>query len=183
MCSSDLGLIPEAAKEIKAVVGFLVINSLRQHILSLPRLMWKRIIIEEVSRFLEVPGAETILRELSEQFRKHRSQISMIAQSYSRIADTSIRVALFGNTRAWMIFNTGDRRDIERLGQDLGLSRVAQEAILRFPRPDQQTGAKYSEFLYWHSDARQPICGIVRYTLLPFELPATESPAPSSHAH
>ena len=179
----ELGLIPEAAKEIKAVVGFLVINSLRQHILSLPRLMWKRIIIEEVSRFLEVPGAETILRELSEQFRKHRSQISMIAQSYSRIADTSIRVALFGNTRAWMIFNTGDRRDIERLGQDLGLSRVAQEAILRFPRPDQQTGAKYSEFLYWHSDARQPICGIVRYTLLPFELPATESPAPSSHAH
>jgi hypothetical protein len=175
----ELGLIPEAAKEINAVAGFLVINGLRQHILSLPRLMWKRLVIEEVSRFLDVPGGEAILRELSEQFRKHRTQITLVAQSYSRLADTSIRTALVGNARAWLIFNTGDRRDIERLGQDLGLSRVAQEAILRFPRPDQQTGAKYSEFLYWHTDARQPICGTVRYVRLPHELPPAESkPSP-----
>jgi len=178
----ESGLISEAAKDIRALYGLLVINSLRQHILSLPRLMWKRIIIEEVSRFLEVPGAETILRELAEQFRKHRTQLVLVFQSYSRMADTSIRVALFGNSRAWMIFNTGDRRDIERLGQDLGLSRVAQEAILRFPRPDQQTGDKYSEFLYWHSDARQPICGIARYSLLPYELPTDAVSSPAQNA-
>jgi type IV secretory pathway VirB4 component len=179
----ELGLIPEAAKEIKAVVGFQVINGLRHYILSLPRLMRKRIVIEEVSRFLDVPGGEAILRELFEQFRKHNCQVILTVQSFSRIADSSIRVALVGNARAWLIFNTGSRQDIERLGQEIGLSRVAQEAILRFPRPDQQTGAKYSEFLYWHSDARQPICGIVRYVLLPHELPeaaATASPVPKT---
>lgn len=177
----ELGLIPEAAKEIKAVAGFIIINGLRQYILSLPRLTWKRLVIEEVSRFLDVPGGEAILRELFEQYRKHRAQIFVSAQAFTRIADTSIRTALVGNARAWLIFNTGDRRDIERLGQDLGLSRVAQEAILRFPRPDQQTGAKYSEFLYWHTDARQPICGVVRYVRLPHELPAVESnPSPDS---
>lgn len=177
----ELGLIPEAAKEIRAAAGFLVIASLKQHILSLPRLMRKRIVIEEVSRFLDVPGGEAILRELFEQFRKHNCQVLITAQSYSRIADTSIRTALVGNARAWLIFNTGDRRDIERLGQDIGLSRVAQEAILRFLRPDQQTGAKYSEFLYFHTDARQPICGTARYVLLPHEPPSTGAATPSNH--
>jgi hypothetical protein len=172
----ELGLIPEAAKEVKAVAGFLVINGLRQHILSLPKLMTKRIVIEEISRFLDVPGGEAILRELAEQFRKHRCQLIVTAQSYSRIADTSIRVALVGNARAFIIGNTGDRRDILRLAEDIGLSQVAVETICHFPRPDQQVGAKYSEFLYWHTDVRLPICGPLRYVLLPHELEV--SPAP-----
>src|SRR5262249_38729919 len=129
-----------------------------------------RFIIEEVSRFLDVPGGEAILRELFEQFRKHQTQVIIVAQSYSRIADTAIRTALVGNARAFAIFNTGDRLDIERLGQEIGLSHVAQETILRFPRPDQQTGVKYSEFFYWHTDVRQPVCGPVRYLLLPHEI-------------
>lgn len=140
----ELGVLPESARDLKAVVGFQIINAERQRILSLPRAWRKRIIIEEGSRFLDVPGAETILRELFEQFRKFNCQVTLVAQSYSRIADTPIRAALVGNTRAWMIFNTGSREDIERLGRGLGLSRLAQEAIMRFPRPDQQTGPKYS---------------------------------------
>ena len=74
-----------------------------------------------------------------------------------------------GCARAWLIFNTGDSQDITRLGTDLGLSSVAQEAIRRFPRPDQMPEPKYSEFLYFHTDARQPICGTARYVLLPQE--------------
>ena len=175
----ELGLIPEAAKEVKAVAGFLVINGLRQHILSLPKLMKKRIVIEEISRFLDVPGGEAILRELAEQFRKHRTQLIVTAQSYSRIADTSIRVALMGAARALAVFSTGDRRDIQRLADDVGLSQAAVETICRFPRPDQQVGAKFSEFLYWHSDVR-PICGPVRYFLLPHELEVSPAqPTPS----
>ena len=168
----ELGLIPEAAaKEIKTIVAFLIINGIRNHILNLPRLMWKRIVVEEVSRFLDIAGGEgeAILREFFEQFRKHYTHISISVQSYNRIADTAIRTALMGGARAFAIFNTGDRRDIERLGQDIGLSRVAQETILRFPRPDQQVGERFSEFLYVHTDPRQPICGPVRYVLLPHE--------------
>ncbi|MCZ7636795.1 MAG: hypothetical protein M5U12_12600 [Verrucomicrobia bacterium] len=163
----ELGYLPEAAHDLKGVVGFLAINSLRQHILTLPRAARKRVVIEEVSRFLDLPGAETIVRELFEQFRKFNCQVLIVAQSYSRLADTPIRVAVVGNARAWGIFNPGSREDVERLGRDIGLSPLAQEAILRFPRPDQQSGAKYSEFLYFHTDARRPICGPVRYVRLP----------------
>ena len=162
----ELSAIPEAAREIKVLVGFLLINDLRQHLLSIPRQLLKRVIVEEMSRFLDVPGGEKILRELFEQFRKYTVQIVVVVQQYSRIADTPIRAALVGNTRAFVIFNTGDRQDIERLAKDIGLSAVAQEAILRYPRPDQQTGQKSSEFCYFHTDPRQPICGTVRYVHL-----------------
>ena len=172
----ELGFIPEAAKEVKAVVGFGALHAVRQRCLTLPRHVRKRVVIEEVSRFLQIPGGEAILRELFEQFRKFCVQVIIVAQQYSRLADTPIRAAVMGNTRGWVVFNTGDRRDVERLSQDLGLSQAAQEAILRFSRPDQQTGSKFSEFLYWHSDGRQPTCGRVRYVLLPHELEISQSP-------
>lgn len=163
----EQGSLPDSARDLKTVLSVLILNRERQHILSLPRALRKRIVIEEVSRFLDLPRAEVFLRELFEQFRKFNCQVSIVAQSYSRLADTHIRVALVGNTRGWMIFNTGSREDVERLGRDLDLSRLAQETILRLPRPDQQTRSKFSEFLYFHTDARHPICGSVRYFRLP----------------
>ncbi|MCP5523234.1 MAG: TraC family protein [Verrucomicrobiales bacterium] len=163
----ELGFIPDSARELKAVLAAVILNRERQHILALPRTQRKRVVIEEVSRFLDLPRADVFLRECYEQLLKFNCQILAILQQYSRIADTPIRVALVGNTRAWLIFNTGSQEDVERLGDAIGLSRLARETILRLPRPDQQTGPKYSEFLYYHTDPRRPICGPVRYYRLP----------------
>ena len=165
----ELGSIPESAKELESIVVFAALNSLRNRCLQLPKNVRKRVVIDEVSRFLDVPGGESFLRELFESFRKHNTQVIIVGQQYSRIADSSIRAAIVGNARAWLIFNTGDAQDIARLCSDLGLSQMAQETIRRLPRPDQMTGSKYSEFFYFHTDARQPICGTVRYVLLPYE--------------
>jgi hypothetical protein len=162
----ELGGIPESAREVKELVGFIIINYVRHLLLSMLRHLLKRICVEEMSRFLDIPGGEKILRELFEQFRKFTVQVIVVAQQYSRIADTPIRAALVGNARAFLIFNTGDRADVERLAHDIGLSSVAVEAILRYPRPDQQTGQKYSEFCYFHTDPVRPICGTVRYVQL-----------------
>ncbi|MCC6234252.1 MAG: hypothetical protein IT580_16530 [Verrucomicrobiales bacterium] len=159
----ELGHLPKAAKDVADVMGFQLINHLHHTCLTLPRAMKKRIVVEELSRFLEIRGAEGILRELAESFRKYNVQLVATAQTYARLADTPLRAALVGSTRAWLLFNTGDRRDIERLAADLNLSAVARDALLRLPRPDQQVGARYSEFLYLHTDVRQPICGVARY--------------------
>lgn len=163
----ELGLIPESAKELKALVGFALMNDVRQHLLSLPREMRKQFVVEEVARFLDVPGGERILRELFQSFRKHNAVVIAIMQQYAQIADSPIRAALVGNARAFLIFNPGDRQDIERLAHDIGLSAVAVETVLRYPRPDQQTGARYSECLYFHTDAVHPICGTLRHIRLP----------------
>ena len=71
-----------------------------------------------------------------------------------------------GNASAFIIFNTGDRSDVERLGKDIGLSSVAVEAILHYPRPDHLSDQKYSEFCYFYKDPVKPICGTVRYVQL-----------------
>ena len=167
----ELGLIPEASRELEAIVGFIAINRIRDRCLSMPKALRKRVVIDEVSRFLSVPGGEAILRELFEGFRKHNTQVIIIGQQYNRIADSTIRSAIVGNTRCWIVFNTGDPKDIARLGEDIGLSPVIQEAIGRFARPDQMAGTKFSEFLYLHCNSPRPVCGIVRYHLLPTELP------------
>lgn len=158
----ELGLVSEAASEDKGLVGFALMNQVRQHILSLPRELKKQFVVEEVARFLDVPGGERILRELYQSFRKHNCVVISIMQQYSQIADTSIRAALVGNARIFIIFNPGDVQDLERLAHDIRLSPAAVDAILKYPQPAQLVGAKYSEFCYFHTDPQQPICGTVR---------------------
>jgi hypothetical protein len=163
----ELGQIPESARELKSLIGFVVMNDLRQHLLTLPRTMRKMFVVDEVARFLDVPGGERILREFYQSFRKHNTTVVTTMQQYAQIADSPIRAPLVGNSRVFLIFNPGDRQDAERLAHDIGLPAVAVETILRYPRPDQQTGAKYSEFLYVHTDPVQMICGTVRNVRLP----------------
>ena len=129
--------------------------------------MRKMVVVEEVARFLDVPGGERILREFYQSFRKHNSVVLAIMQQYAQIADSPIRAALVGNSRVFLIFNPGDRQDAERLAHDISLPAVAVETVLRYARPDQQTGAKFSEFLYVHTDPNQMICGTVRHVRLP----------------
>lgn len=158
----ELGFISEAASELKGLAGFALMNQVRQHILNLPREVKKQVVIEEVARFLDVPGGERILRELYQSFRKHNCVVISIMQQYSQIADTPIRAALVGNARIFIIFNPGDVQDLERLAQDIRLSSAAVDTILKYPLPAQLVGAKYSEFCYFHTDPQQPICGTVR---------------------
>src|ERR1019366_4989853 len=57
----ELGYIPEQATELKTAAGLLITGFTRQHIISLPRAAWKRIVYEELARFLDVPGGERIV--------------------------------------------------------------------------------------------------------------------------
>lgn len=163
----ELGFISESASELKGLAGFALMNQVRQHILNLPREVKKQVVIEEVARFLDVPGGERILRELYQSFRKHNCVVISIMQQYSQIADTPIRAALVGNARIFIIFNPGDVQDLERLAHDIRLSQAAVDAILKYPLPAQLVGAKYSEFCYFHTDPQQQICGTVRNIRIP----------------
>ena len=52
----ELGTIPEAAKLLRAVAGFLITNYTRQHIITMPRALRKRSVHEEVARLPDIPG-------------------------------------------------------------------------------------------------------------------------------
>ena len=80
----DLTYIPESNKQLKELAGFLIANHGRQHIITLPRGARKRVIFEEVSRTLDIPGGDQLVSEFYAQLSKFSTWIIAIVQQYSR---------------------------------------------------------------------------------------------------
>ncbi len=156
----ELGYIPESAKLLRAVAGFLITNYTRQHIITLPRRLRKRNVYEEVARLLDIPGGEQIVKECYAQMRTFNCWNISIVQQYGRFKESRIRSAVFGNSRQFFLMRQNDRADLEDMSRDLGLTEPTKHAILTYPLPDQQSGEdKYAPFTYLHTDATAPICG------------------------
>ncbi len=160
----ELGSIPESAKQLKSLVALLLLNHLRQHLISMPKNQRKLLVLEELARLLsDLPGAESIVSEIYSQMRKANVLVISILQLLAQIQNPALRSAVLGNSPNLFIFNPGDRSDLLSLAQEVGLSPTAVEAILRYPRPSQTAGQTYSEFCYLNRDARRPVCGTVRH--------------------
>ena len=155
----ELGYIPEAAKLLRAVAGFLITNYTRQHIITMPRRLRKRNVYEEVARLLDIPGGEQIVKESYAQMRKFNCWNISIVQQYGRFKESRIRSAVFGNSRQFFLMRQNDRADLDDMAADIGLTELTKHAILSYPLPDQQRGEKFAAFTYLHNDAQNPICG------------------------
>jgi hypothetical protein len=155
----ELGYIPEAAKLLRSVAGFLITNYTRQHIITMPRRLRKRNVYEEVARLLDIPGGEQIVKESYAQMRKFNCWNISIVQQYGRFKESRIRSAVFGNSRQFFLMRQNDRADLDDMANDIGLTDLTKHAILSYPLPDQQTGEKFAAFTYLHNDAQNPICG------------------------
>lgn len=160
----ELGSIPEQAVELKAAVGLLISGLGRQHILSLPRSKRKRILFEELSRFLDTPGGEQIVAEGYAQLRKHGCWCASIIQQYSRFKTSRIRGAVVGNAKQYYFMRQADRADLADLATDLPLPETAMEAIQRYPMPEQlPEDARHSSLCYFAPTAQPPQCGTIRH--------------------
>jgi hypothetical protein len=155
----ELGYIPEAAKLLRAVAGFLITNYTRQHIITMPRRLRKRNVYEEVARLLDIPGGEQIVKESYAQMRKFNCWNISIVQQYARFKESRIRSAVFGNSRQFFLMRQNDRADLDDMARDIGLTELTKHAILSYPLPDQQAGERFAAFTYLHNDAQNPICG------------------------
>lgn len=156
----ELGYIPESAKLLRAVAGFLITNYTRQHIITMPRRVRKRNVYEEVARMLDIPGGEQIVKESYAQMRKFNCWNISIVQQYGRFKESRIRSAVFGNSRQFFLMRQNDRADLDDMSRDLGLTELTKHAILTYPLPDQQSSEdKFAAFTYLHTDAQAPICG------------------------
>ncbi len=159
ICHFELGYIPEASADMKSVAAFLICNHTRQHIITLPRGLWKRNIYEEVGRLLNVPGGERIVSESYAQMRKFNAWNVSIIQQYAGFRNSPIRPTIMGNSKQYFFMKQQDRSDLEDINLDVGLPEVTISAIQKYPLPEQLIGKKYSAFTYYHTDIEQPVCG------------------------
>jgi type IV secretion system protein TrbE len=159
----ELGFVPEEAVEMKAAAGLLISGFARQHILALPRALRKRILFEEVARFLDVPGGEQLVAESYAQLRKFNCWAVSIIQQYARFRTSRVRPAVIGNAKQFLIMRQSDRSDLTDLAADIGLPEGAVDAIQRYPLPEQlPDGKRYSSLCYYTPTTQPPQCGTVR---------------------
>lgn len=160
----ELGLIPEQAVELKAAAGLLISGLGRQHILALPRALRKRILFEELSRFLDTPGGEQIVAESYAQLRKHNCWAVSVIQQYNRFKGSRVRAAVIGNAKQFFLMRQNDRADLSDLAHDLPLPESAVDAIQRYPLPEQlPVGQRHSSLCYFTPTAQPPQCGTLRH--------------------
>jgi type IV secretion system protein TrbE len=158
----DLTYIPESNKQLKELAGFLIANHGRQHIITLPRGARKRVIFEEVSRTLDIPGGDQLVSEFYAQLSKFSTWIIAIVQQYSRFQQSGIRPIVFGNAKQFFFTRMNDRRDVEDVARDIELSQATKEAITRYPLPEHlPPHNKYASLTYHHLDVQQPLCGTI----------------------
>lgn len=160
----ELGLIPEQAVEMKTAAGLLIGGLGRQHILSLPRTQRKRILFEELARFLDTPGGEQIVAEGYAQLRKHSCWCASIIQQYARFKASRVRGAVIGNAKQFFFMRQADRADLADLARDLPLPETALDAIQRYPLPEQlPADQRHSSLCYFTPTAQPPQCGTLRH--------------------
>ncbi|MEO7700681.1 MAG: hypothetical protein ABIZ04_15775 [Opitutus sp.] len=159
----ELGYIPEQATELKTAAGLLISGFARQHIISLPRASWKRIIYEELARFLDVPGGEKIVAESYAQLRKFNCWTASIVQQYSKFKDSRIRPVVVGNSKQFFLMRQFDRGDVDDIARDISLPESVCASIQSYPMPEQlPEGKKFSSVCFFSPVTDPPLCGTVR---------------------
>lgn len=160
----ELGYVPEQAVELKAATGLLISGFARQHILALPRVRRKRIIFEEVARFLDVPGGEKIVAESYAQLRKFNCWAVSIVQQYARFKTSRVRPAVIGNAKQFFLMRQSDRSDLADLATDLALPESAVDGIQHYPLPEQlPADGRYSALCIFTPTTQPPQCGTLRH--------------------
>jgi hypothetical protein len=142
----ELGLIPESNKELKEAAGFLVANFVRQKIVTMPRAMRKRLVFEEMVRFLGVKGGDKIVSESYAQMRKFGCWVISIVQQYAQFQHSPLRPILVGNSKMFLIMKQNDRRELLDLASDIGLPDTAQHTILDYRLPEHQNPRDRASF-------------------------------------
>jgi len=159
----ELGLLPEANRELKEAALYLLGNVIRQHVITLPRAWRKEGIYEEPSRYIGVGGAKELFSEMYAQMGKFGYRILPVTQQYSQLAQSELRPVIFGNSKQFWIFRQNDRADLDDLGAAIGLSAAGKEMIRNYSAPEyQNSDQRYSEMAVWCQEGVKVSCGTSR---------------------
>lgn len=156
----ELGEIGKAEAELKAVVGFLITNEVRNHIEGMPRGIRKQVVIEEMTSFLKIPNGEEIVIDFYERCRKYSCQCISIFQQYTALLEAHPKVAkaIIGNSSAMLLLRNQNRRDLDTLSSFVHLPEVIKDKITSFPLPESMKGRDdaYSGFVYAQLNEAEP---------------------------
>jgi hypothetical protein len=147
--------------ELRAVVGFLILNQVRNHIQGMDRGIKKQIIIEEMMSFLKTPGGAQSATDFYERMRKYSCQCISVFQQYSTLLEANPQVAkaLISNASQLLLLRNHNRMDLDTLSGFLSqpMPEVIKDCITRFPKPaDQDPEDRHAGFVLVNLDGAHP---------------------------
>lgn len=164
----ELSRIPQSANDLKEAAGFLINNTVRNKIMTMPRNVRKRVVFEEVARFMDMPGGAEIVAAGYATYRKYGTWLVSVVQQYAQYKTSSIRPVIMGNSKQFFILNQTDTDDLNDIGDSLNLPDVTVEAIRSYPSPEHlPKGQRYSSATYFALDGPKPVNGTFRNCACP----------------
>ncbi len=156
----ELSQIGSDVPALQSIARHLVLTQSVRQICGRSRAVRKLALFEEAAAFLDLEGADVLLRRGYEQARKFNAVFGCVIQQYERLRQMSIRAALMGNTEQYFLLKQNDLADVKALAEDLGLPLSMQHAIQSFPKPAEAGHAALALFAR-HSP--QPVCGVLHH--------------------
>lgn len=147
----ELGYLGEGDGDLRDCAWFLATSRIRQRIVTLPRALKKRVILEEAARLESVHGATAFIEELYAQMRKFNAWVTAIFQQSAQFRDPDFLQVLLGNANQYLFFRQQTTTEVNRMGDIVGLPPAARSTILDYPIPGSVTpdGPAPSEFTYF----------------------------------
>jgi hypothetical protein len=162
----ELSLLGSGESPLKTAAYYLVSNACRKHIMTLPRHVLKRGLIEEAARVAEIPNGAAMMEEMAAQLRKYNCWACFAFQNDAQLEKEKVRKVVFGNIKQALLGRQRSPKLVASIAHELELPEAATESIARYPLPE-HIGYAYSQFLYYHMDAHRPLCGTITVTKNP----------------
>ena len=157
----ELSRIPKSAEALKNMVGFMLLNIVRQHIIQLPKAVRKRIIFEEAAKILSIDAGETLIDECYRQMRKYSTWVASINQDYAKFKNSPVKNVVMNNSKQYFLMRQNDMQDVEDFSETIPLPESSKSAILEFPNPESlPENEKYSSFLYHYAGRNMYFSGV-----------------------
>ncbi|MES2571224.1 MAG: hypothetical protein V4710_14360, partial [Verrucomicrobiota bacterium] len=160
----ELGKLGQSASDMKEAAGFLINNVVRQKIMTMPRGVRKRIVFEEVARFMDMPGGDEIVASGYATYRKYSTWLISVVQAYAQFnRNQDLKKVIRGNSKLFFIMRQSDPGDVADIAHSLGLPDVTQNTIRGYASPEHLPAEdRYSSVTYFCDDANNPVNGTLR---------------------
>jgi hypothetical protein len=144
----ELGKIKESERELLAVAGFLIMNDVRNHIMTMPRSLRKRLILEELSAVMDMDNGPKIARDYWERARKYNCWVLGILQNFARLYEQNPGVtgAILSNSDQVILLKSNNKKDLNLVSQSYPIPEITKDAVMRFPIPGGSRADVFSGF-------------------------------------
>ena len=155
----ELSFIKASQTDLLNVAGFLIANDVMNYIMTLPRGMLKRAVIEELSAFLEIPNGDKVVRNFYERMRKYNCACISVIQQYSRFRDSPVKSSVMGNCKQVFFLRQADKKDLDNICETFPLPEVTKRTIMRFPDMSKSRGGpeSYSGYVLYQLGQSKPV--------------------------